>query len=824
MKSREICSLLTILLIGGTAFDAAPPSRHLSVGGDDPLPVGALLRIGTARLRHPGPVNSVCYSPAGNSLIVGLSIDGTTLPSIWLWDAKTGRFLRNFWRQLGGISRISLAPNGRTAVCTGMNGAVNLVDLVDRQQLHEFGNHRHTDVEGSVSDARLSPNGKVVAAARIDIAIYDTATGKLLRQFGKFENPAITSVAFSTDGKVLATSIGDNRLLFWDWATGKQLREIRHKPARHLSFAPKGADLAGVTHDRVIFVIDGRTGKLRWSTCKPARFETVAFSPDGKVVAAGGAEGELTLFAADTGNRIRSWQAHSVRTATATLAFRHDGKQLASGGADGVVRIWNPSTGQDVLPLVGHQQTVTEVVCSPDGNFVLSASLDNSVRLWGPRGGREVRCFLTPYIPKSLAFSANGAACAWLDAERPTWFRLREKDTRIAPGSPSSQSLALSPDGQTVICLGPAGSVDSWGPLSGKWTHLHSHSEPGWLGTECLLSTQGGVAAWKLGHDMLGIYFIPQHKECELRGGLPGSWDIFRMNAEGTVFLSYIFFDVKKDPVLSVCDMKSGIPRMSVQVSPKVKAGAFSRTGRQFALIENRRIRVYETASGSIVREHPTTGIVPTCVDFMSDSQGLITGNADSTLIVWDIHHWRGRKPSPGQLKGLWLKLASLKAETAYRTLWEMAAAGDDAVLFLQSCLHPVAPADGKRLKRLLADLEDDAFHVRQAASKDLEHLAYAAAEDLRQAVKTTASPEKRSRIQHLLKLLDATSQSPVYLQQVRAIELLEHLETKKAKQLLERIASGLPIAPITSEARAALNRLRLRADHPVPKSSVRGK
>src|SRR5262249_53558114 len=151
---------------------------------------------------------------------------------------------------------------------------------------------------------------------------------------------------------------------------------------------------------------------------------------------------------------------------------------------------------------------------------------------------------------------------------------------------------------------------------------------------------------------------------------------------------------------------------------------------------------------------------------------------------------------------------AANDASAAARAIWKLAGGPEQSVPFLLKSLQSVAPIPPERLVRLVADLDNKTFAARDAATKELARLRRVAPPALRAALEKAPSAESGRRIKQLLARLEKIDASGDTLRQGRAIEVLEHIATPKARQLLQTIAEGAPEAGLTREAKAALERL----------------
>jgi hypothetical protein len=191
-------------------------------------------------------------------------------------------------------------------------------------------------------------------------------------------------VAFSPDGRRLASASYDGTVKLWDADTGQEVLTLRGHSGRvtSVAFSPDGRRLASANDDGTVMLWDAATGQevltLRGHSYSVG---SVAFSPDGRRLASANDDGTAKLWDADTGQEVLTLRGHSQRVSS--VAFSPDGRRLASAGwTDRAVMLWDADTGQERLTLRGHSEGVWGVAFSPDGRRLATVGADRTVKLW----------------------------------------------------------------------------------------------------------------------------------------------------------------------------------------------------------------------------------------------------------------------------------------------------------------------------------------------------------------------------------------------------------------------------------------------------------
>ncbi len=829
--------------------DVSKPKVRTDALGD-PLPDGAIRRLGTLRFRHSG-------NGGGSICNLLLTRDGKTLVSndyygsrtVCVWEMATGKLLHQFpgtyeWRN------IALSPDGKL-VAIGQEKAVFLWDLASGKEVRRLA---HPNATGSA----FSPDGKILAVGGYGpIQLWEIASGKSTAKL-PLDSTSVTELAFTPDGKTLiAGPRFGSKIGLWDVASGKKRQELDAKGGDIFSFAlsPDGTILATGNRQGGIPLWDVKTGKLIQKLQAKGRKEctAVAFAPDGKTLAA-------VERVNDDNDIVSFWDVASGKElprpkndihAFWKVVFAPDGKTLITGWCSAIC-LWDLATGKEIGPAAKSPAFVAFAALSPDGR-TLAYYRNREICLWDMRASREIGAINAgPHGIQSLAFSPDGRTIAagvgehrihlW-DAVSHRLLRSLSRDKNENPKGYWADAVAFSPDSRLLASAYYGDSfVGIWDVASGKEVRRFDLSDPhakknNWVesngvafspdGRLLVASGRAGfggsrVAIWEVatGKELPHLTRVindPAQKDEPLHSpglGMFQSKMIFPkvvFSPNGTMLAKN-----GRPKTIAIWEAATGQQRLLLKGHEEsTVCVAFAPDSRTLASASwDNTIRLWDLDTGRELRKLTGHRGKANSLVFSADGKILVSAGDDTTILFWDVAdmtHRRRPQAAPLAAKewqALWEDLAKDDASKAYKAMIRMTTDGPTTIAALKERLHPIRPADPERLAKLLKDLDSDDFAVREKAGRELEKLGDVIRPTLRQTLdRPGLSLELRRRLEALVTSLEELSGAR--LRQLRAIEVLEMLGTAEAQRLLQTLAVGAEQARQTHEARAALERVR---------------
>ncbi len=450
----------------------------------------------------------------------------------------------------------------------------------------------------SVEAMAFSPDGKWLASGSIDntVRLWEVATGREVRTFSG-HTKAVKAVAFSRDGRLLASGSIDDTTRLWNLDTGREMQRLQGcGSVSALALSDDGRLIASGNMEKSIKLWDRTTGQERNTlTGHQGLITALVFSPDGNYLVSGSADNTIRLWDVASGRTTQTFKGHTDRIRA--ISFTSDGQVLASAADDGTVRIWKTSNPREQRTLQGNGKKVLSVAFIANAQQLISANANGAIKVWDASSGRELWSVPAANDEKVLeaiatVFNSNGTIAAFSSGDKTiqlvdvqTGRELRTLTTH----SYGVYATVFSPDGRWFATAGKENTIKLWETATGREV---SSLEPnsGFINTIAFSPDASLLAA----------------------GGLSGA---------------ITFWDVSGRKIRSLMGHTDSVNGLVFSPDGRLLASASGDTT----------LKVWEVATGHEVMKLLGHRAEVNAVGFSPDGRWLASGSADKTIKLWDV-------------------------------------------------------------------------------------------------------------------------------------------------------------------------------------------
>lgn len=501
--------------------------------------------------------------------------------------------------------------------------------------------------EGDVECVAFSPNGRWIATGSTDrsVIVWDAQTKEPIGE-QKGHSAPVLSVVFSPDSECVVSGTANGELTLWNATTGENIfaSSVHPGPVVSVDFSPDGQRIVTASADSAqasaVAIWSAATGdQVATFENWPERALCLAFSPDGGRIA--GARGSgIEIRDAETREQILGIPLEFGRVRA--LCWSPDGKRIAVGSDDNSLRLFDALTGEQVRECTGHRGGISTVACSPDGRWIVSGSRDGTIKIWDSSTGSDFATF-TGHRGHvcGVAFRPDGRqiVSAGRDNSVKLWTTFSAPAPRVVTTHADCvSSVAFTPDGRRVI----SGSWDRTARVcdiaTGKQvavfnghSHLISSVARGDNGKTFISgSWDGSVGVWEVSTGKERFVIKPEL----------GSINAVAMGPSGKLVAAgggcdrIIVFRASTGERVS--EIHLGQSDEAQLLGPAI---AFSPDGSQIVSgIPNGQLGIWDTTTGRKLRSMQGHNASIRCVVFSRDGQRIVSGGDDNTVRVWNAY------------------------------------------------------------------------------------------------------------------------------------------------------------------------------------------
>jgi WD40 repeat protein len=785
-------------------------------------------------------------------------------------DLETGKLL---WSAAGSEqqtepSSLAFTPDSTQLISADLDGTVRLWDTAKGKELRSFGGPLENGAiyYGTFHHLALARDGKTLANAGLDlekgtlqytVGIRNLVTGEKLRSIAGARGADYASPGFSGDGKLLAFANGMSAILLADPETGKVMRTLEtdkrvaavsalrrfryvsaFSPDNRMLYAVSGADLVAHEWDvasakelRQLGLLTDSAGGVRASR----GYTVAAVSPDGGVLLLAGGDQALHFVDLATGNAVG--EPESTPHAPVGVRFADRGQQIVALTTDHGLQRWDLANGRVVTEFKGQGMiqppapaagafggaakgggfggaakaggSASYKLLSPDGHFAATVQAGGTqgiaIALSEPASRRELGTIqggARETSAPTTAFSPDGNTLA---------IRYKTEQSIAIYSVTDNKKLASIP----IVTLRPPGGEQLGGPVVAKVAPATMVlSENGRLLAAYADAYTFGVWDVSSGKRLAGM-MISAEKVVEGGAFSADGRCLAVEHRDGTATL----FELATGGVRQVF---AGLGGAIAGWTNAANTGSYFQHGAKLEFGHRRPILAVGMADGTTDVWDNAIGVrlaslkghdgSVQAVSFAPGDSLLATSSADTTILVWDAAKLPKATRTVQNLNSqeAWQALAGQDAVKAYQRMCDLTARPEQALDLLSKHLKPATGVSAEEIEKLIGQLGDPIFRVREKATADLLQIGERTL-DIVDRKLASAAPEMRQRLVVLREKIGGKVHQGDALRSLRALEILERIGGTRAERLLETLAGGAADARITRTAAETLARMKMK-------------